>query len=66
MSEGVNQTENNTKQILKVMTDSFQDMQKELSKSSDIRNILARVRTVVERRKMLRACPTRRILLVLQ
>lgn len=42
MSEGVNQTENNTKQILKVMTDSFQDMQKELSKSSDIRNILAR------------------------
>lgn len=42
MSEGVNQTENNTKQILKVMTDSFQDMQKELSKSSNIRDAFSR------------------------
>lgn len=31
MSEGITQTEDNTKQILKVLTESFQDMQKTLS-----------------------------------
>lgn len=42
ISEGVSQTEDNTRQIIKVLTDSFQDMQAALSESVDIRDSVSR------------------------